>query len=301
MSRFPLQIISIGKKIEFLGRPMDDIVSTIAGESYFTFFQGSGLEFKGHREYTLQDDSRNIDWKASLRADKLLIKEFYQERGMDIVFVYDVSDTMLFGSHKKLKAHYGAEFILALAGAAIESDYNVGLICFNNKIQKYFEPSSAGTQVGLFFDVLGNHATYGGEYDLVRVLEFIDATLSPGNVVVIVSDFLGNKIPFDSFKNQFKQLSVKFDVISVILRDPRDEFMPSDNINIVVSDPQGKRDVLFNPAQIKHEYESYAKEQKIELRKFLKDVKSNVIELYTDKSFIDPTISFFMGRGAIWK
>ena len=44
---------------------------------YRIMFRGSGIEFAGLREYIPgQDDAIRIDWKASLRANKLYIKQF---------------------------------------------------------------------------------------------------------------------------------------------------------------------------------------------------------------------------------
>ena len=275
---------------------MDYVEKTTQGDVYFSIFRGSGLEFKGHREYTFQDPARHIDWKASLRSDKILVKEYYQEKGMDVVFVYDVSETMLFGSQSKIKAHYGAEFILTLAGTAIESNYSVGLVCFSDKINCHFRPASGESQIGLFFEALGRHSTYGGNFDLTQVLQYLDSTCSPGTVIILVSDFLGSKVSFQNFKNKFKQLSKKFDFISVVLRDPRDEHMPNKNMNMVVSNPYSHQEVFFNVGRIKNEYERYTKEQKRQLISFLKEVNSEYLELYTDKSFVDPTVAFFARR-----
>jgi uncharacterized protein (DUF58 family) len=297
MGRFPIRLIGLGKQIDFLGRHMDYVESSTSGDTYFSIYRGSGMEFKGHRVYTFQDSARNIDWKASLRSDRLLIKEYYQEKGMDVVFVYDVSETMLFGSQSKIKAHYGAEFILTLASTALESNYNVGLVCFSDKIEHHFQPASGKEQMGLFFDVLGRHNTYGGKYDLTKVLEYVDSTCAPGTVIILVSDFLGNKVPLDKFKNKFQQLARKFDVISVILRDPRDEFMPKDNMNMVVSDPYEGGQLFINVKKIRKEYEKYTKEQKTNLRSFLKKVNSEQFEIYTDKPFLDSTVAFFSRRG----
>jgi uncharacterized protein (DUF58 family) len=296
MGRFPIQLINLGKQVDLLGRHVDNVESSTTGDAYFSIYRGSGLEFRGHREYTFQDSARNIDWKASLRSDHLLIKEYYQEKGMDVVFVYDVSETMLFGSQSKIKAHYGAEFVLTLASAAIESNYNVGLVCFSDKIKYHFNPASGNEQIGIFFDVLGKHSTYGGKYDLTKVLEYLDSTCKPGTVIILVSDFLGNKVPFNRFKGKFQQLSQKFDVISVILRDPRDESLPDKNMGFVVSDPYEGKQLFFNVKKIKKDYERYTKDQKLNLRKFLKAVRCEQFEIYTDKSFVDSTVAFFAGR-----
>ena len=294
-------MMGFGKQIDILSKSMDNVESTALGDTYFSIFRGSGLEFKGHREYAPGDDARKIDWKASLRSDKLLVKEFFQEKGMDVVFVYDISDTMLFGSHKKVKAHYGAEFILALAGTIIESNYNVGLVCFSDKIKFSFLPASGKNQLGLFFDILSNHSTYGGEYNLDNALKFVDTTYHPGSVVILVSDFLNMDVPIKYLERRFKQMSKKYDFITVVLRDPRDEFMPNENCDIVISDSYGRGSVFLNTGKIKKQYEEYNKYQKEILRKFLKDVNSDYFELYTDKSFIDPTIAFFKRRDALLK
>jgi len=301
MGRFPIHIASLGRQVEILSKAMDNVETQSVGENYFSFFRGSGLEFKGYREYTPGEDSKNIDWKASLRSDKLLVKEFLQEKGLDVVFVYDVSETMLFGSKSKIKAHYGAEFILTLASTALDSNYNVGLLCFSDKVKEQFFPASSENQIAFFLDVLSNHSTYGGEFDLTKALEFIDATYSAGSVVILVSDFLGSKFPLEHYKDKFKQLAIKFDLISVVLRDKRDEFMPDDNINVVVSNPFDGGHIFFNTKKIKKKYEKYTKKQKVELRNFFEDINSEYIELYTDIDFVNPTVAFFKRRDALSK
>ena len=270
------------------------------GEGYMSLFgvlKGAGLEFRGYREYSPQDDSRNIDWKASLRSDKLLVKEYYQEKGIDVVFLYDVSESMLFGSQKKIKAHYGAEFILALAGTAIESNYNVGLVCFSDKIKKSFLPEAGETQIPVFLNVLGDHSTYGGNFGLNNALEFVNEIYNPGSIIILVSDFLGDKFELKKYRNKFKQVTQRFDLISVVLRDPRDEVMPSQNMDVVVSSPYDGRQVSFNVGKIRKKYEAHTKKQKVDLRKFLEEANSEMLELYTNESFVEKTLMFFRKRG----
>ena len=42
--------------------------------NYVSFFIGKGYDFEGYRKYTLHDDSRDIDWKASMRSRDLLMR-----------------------------------------------------------------------------------------------------------------------------------------------------------------------------------------------------------------------------------
>nr|MBA4404663.1 hypothetical protein [Nanoarchaeum sp.] len=298
MGKFPIQIVNLSNEIDILSRDMDTMdVSSSIGDARTSVFGGRGLDFKGYREYSLEDDSKNIDWKASLRSDKLLVKEFLQERGLDVIFVYDVSDSMLFGSQSKIKAHYGAEFVLSLAQVAINSSYNVGLLCFNNSVKEMIIPGAGQDQMHNFFNILSEHSTYGGEFDSFKLLDFVMANYNDGSVIIFVSDFLGYTNKLDLIKNKMNIMSKKFDFICVVLRDPRDEFMPDLNMDVVVSSPNGKKSVLFNVAKIKNKYEEYNRKKKSELRSFFKTVGCDFLEIYTDKPFLSPTIEFFLRRG----
>lgn len=57
---------------------------------------GNGTEFYSLREYTVGDDSKRINWKASARYGKLIINEAEAERVTDIMIVLD-TDVSFFG------------------------------------------------------------------------------------------------------------------------------------------------------------------------------------------------------------
>lgn len=299
MGRFPIEVTSLGKEIEILSKRTVSLTIPNQGEKIFSLFKGSGLEFKDFKEYSPGEDSRHIDWKASLRSDKLLIREYLQEKGLDIIFVYDVSESMLFGSEKKIKAHYGAEFILTMAATLMEGGYNIGLLCFNDKIKNSISPASSERQFAILFDVLGSHSTYGGGFNIPPILDYIEGAYQDGSVIIFVSDFLDFDTPPLEIEKKFKKIAMKYDFISVVLRDPRDEIMPSENVNVLISSPYDKREATLNTKQINKIYEKYNKFQKDNLKKFLKDINSDCLELYTNKSFIEPTIGFFKRRDAL--
>ena len=55
---------------------------------YKSVFKGKGIEFDGFRAYSENDDDASlIDWKASIRANEMLIREFVEERNMNIFFL----------------------------------------------------------------------------------------------------------------------------------------------------------------------------------------------------------------------
>ncbi len=46
--------------------------------------KGTGFEFNQLREYSQGDDIRFIDWKASARSDKMLVRQYIEYRNRSV-------------------------------------------------------------------------------------------------------------------------------------------------------------------------------------------------------------------------
>src|SRR6516164_3424766 len=75
--------------------------------------RGSSVEFADHRNYTVGDDLRHIDWNVYGRLDKLFLKLFLEEEDLHVYTLLDTSLSMDFGTPTKL--HYGKQVAAALA------------------------------------------------------------------------------------------------------------------------------------------------------------------------------------------
>ncbi|MBV0932338.1 DUF58 domain-containing protein [Marinobacterium weihaiense] len=56
--------------------------------------RGSGQEFKQLREYQRGDEIRQIDWKATARQQRLVSREYQDERDQDVLFMLDTGRRM---------------------------------------------------------------------------------------------------------------------------------------------------------------------------------------------------------------
>src|SRR3990170_3455109 len=65
--------------------------------------KGTGFEFDQIREYQVGDDIRFIDWNASARMDKLLVKQYIEERSRVVMLAVDISGSGYVGSTDTLK------------------------------------------------------------------------------------------------------------------------------------------------------------------------------------------------------
>jgi len=273
------------------------LVNTQFLGNYKSIFKGTGLEFANYRKYTVNDDASLIDWKASKRVGQVLIKEFIEERNLEVIFLIDVSSQMLTGSTKKLKAEYIAEFVSSLSQSILNAGDSVGIILFSNKIIKEIRPLSGMAQFYSITKNLIDVSNYGGYGDIDNILDYIFKKGNEGALVILVSDFIYG---LNSEKN-LKLVASKFDLISVMVKDPRDLTLPEGSGEVVLEDPYSGSTLLVDPNSIRKEYAKEANSQINRIKKLMKKYGADFLFLETDKPFVKEVIKLFKKREAMWR
>ncbi len=272
-----------------------NIVNTKFIGNYKSVFRGRGLEFEDYRQYTPTDDANSIDWKASVRSKKTLIKEFVEERNLSVFFLIDASSSMLLSSTPKLKSEYAAELVASLSRAILESGDSVGFALFTDKVVKSVLPDRGPKQFFILSETLVDSSYYGGNFDLAEGLKSILAFLKEYALVIIVSDFITDN---EDWKHYLEIASRKFQLIGMMIRDPIDNVLPKTSGRVVVSDPYSDRAMIIEPNIIKNEYAKIVKEDEKRLREIFQKNNSDFLELRTDQPFLEPLTKFFKMREA---
>ncbi len=261
---------------------------------YRTLFRGKGLDFDGYRVYSPDDDSVNIDWKASTRANKILVKQYIEERDLKIFFIVDVSDNMVFGSTKKLKCEYAAEFVVAFSHLIMNFGDNVGLILFNDGIVNVIQPKKGKRHFDLLVDCITTSNNYGNKVDFGNMLNFfIDSFGKSVNSVILVSDFIRvNK----ELEGKFKLLGQKFETLAVMIKDPLDKTMPDVSGELVIEDDYSGEQILIDPSIAKKNYEKNALEQELLVENIFRNGNIDLLKLNTNESFVFKLLEFLRER-----
>ncbi|MAG47292.1 hypothetical protein CL617_01685 [archaeon] len=287
-----IDLLPVLRKLPFVEKGLL-ISGTVGG--YKSVFKGRGLEFEDYRVYGADDDSALIDWKATARAGKTLIREYIEERNLNVMFLFDVSNSMLFGSTEKLKIEYAAELIAALSHAILEAGDNVGIVLFTDKIMAKLYPNRGNKQYYAISRILKDPKNYGGNLDIEDVSKYILSTFKETALIILVSDFVGFESNWEKY---LEFMSAKFEMIGVMVKDPRDISLPEDSGQVVIQDPYSRKQLLIETDIVKKAYENLMRKQIRDVKyKFLK-LKTDVLELETNKSFVNPLIKFFKKRGS---
>ncbi|MDP7140873.1 MAG: DUF58 domain-containing protein [Candidatus Woesearchaeota archaeon] len=278
------------KKLEVVTKTL--IQSKFIGE-YKSVFKGKGLEFMGYRPFTQDDDAYQIDWKASLRSNQMMVKQFAEERELEVFFLVDVSSSMLLSSTEKLKAEYVAEVIASMAYAILSSGDSVGLSMFSDKIVKRVDFKKGIGQFYLLSNALVDLNYYGGTFDLAEALKHLFVFLKERSLLIIVSDFIPLREDWASY---LPIVINKFEVIGIMIKDPLDSYMPKVNGRVALADPFSKKKMLIEPNHIRELYNKQAEKDDAWVEKVFYESNADFMKLRTDKEFIKPFIELFRKR-----
>lgn len=261
---------------------------------YKKFFRGKGLEFETYRNFSPDDDANLIDWKASSRAQKLLVKQYREERDLKIMFIIDVGDNMVFGSTEKLKCEFLTELVAAFSMVMLQDNDRIGFFLFNDNIKHFVDCRAGEKQFQIFMDILCDGSNYGGVTDIDKALNFaLDYFDNSINAVVLVSDFL--KVTKETEKG-LSLLSNRFETIVIRVRDPLDITFPDIEGEVVLENPVNHEQVIVNPSVAKRTYEQYALKQAKFVEEMFKKSELDYLDLITDKSFVIPLAIFLKER-----
>ncbi len=274
-----------------------NLVNTTFFGDYKSVFKGRGLEFEGFRDYTIGDDAISIDWKASKRANKLLVREFIEERNLDVFFLIDVSSNMLTSSTKKLKSEYSAELISTIAYSVLGAGDKVGFALFSKSLVKESVLSNKKSQFYTLIESLINSENYSNYFNFSEALKYISDNLRKGTLVFIVSDFIA---PF-GWEDDLKLASQKFDIIGIMIRDQRDLTLPDSKGLVVLMDPYTQERLVVEPNKLRRTYELEVKNQIDYIKKQFIESNSDFLTLVTDKDFLDPLFQLFNNRRRKWR
>ncbi|MBR9706358.1 DUF58 domain-containing protein [Candidatus Pacearchaeota archaeon] len=260
----------------------------------YKILYGKGFEFDGYRDFSPQDDAGNIDWKASKRAGRTLVRKYIVERDLKVLFLIDVGENMIFGSTEKIKCEYSAELVASMSHLILTAGDRVGFILFSDQVIKMILPGFGERHFAIFRQELSNPENYGKNTDMNEVLgDLLERIDKNTTMIFLVSDFL-------NLNNQNKEnlilLSKLFETIALVVRDPLDITFPNLNKEVVIEDPMSHEKLFVNPKVAKMVYEKNALEQTKMMRSIFEDSGMDFLELTTDSDFTLDVAEFLKER-----
>ena len=153
-------------------------------------YSGQSIEFLQHRQYTVGDEIRHIDWKVYARQDRLHIKQYEEETNLRLTLLVDRSGSMTYGEDASNKFEYASSLAASLAYLALRQKDAVALHAFDSAISRSIASKSNQHQLSRLLSVLETIGT-DGQTDLLAVSKELAQSIPRRGLVVVISDLLG--------------------------------------------------------------------------------------------------------------
>ena len=159
-------------------------------------YRGFSQEFVEHRDYSPGDELRYIDWKLFARTDRLVVRQYQQEKNLRVILAVDCSESMAFRSSAAAISKYEAACALlaAVSYIAIKQQDAVGLALLGDGLQRLVEPSSRPGHWNTITRLLAESSP-AGQGDLAGDLRQLSDRLRHPSLIVLASDLFGPAEP----------------------------------------------------------------------------------------------------------
>ncbi|MBI3182217.1 MAG: DUF58 domain-containing protein [Myxococcales bacterium] len=131
-----------------------------------------GREFESLREYREGDDSRTIDWKASARKAKLMVRVHQPERHQPVMLMLDCGRHMAGRVAGRRKLDHAVDAALRLAKVSLDRGDLVGVVAFSTEVLAMLPPRKGREHLRSLTEALYRleaaleESDYGGAMDL---------------------------------------------------------------------------------------------------------------------------------------
>ena len=287
----------IAKQIHLLDIRTNRVVDEITGGAYRSVFKGRGIEFDEVREYTPEDDVRDIDWNVTARSSKPHIKVYEEERELTMMLIVDVSASRMFGSTDRLKKNVITEIAAVLAFSAAQNNDKVGCIFFSDRIEKFIPPKKGRSHILMIIRELVGFRPQGTGTKLSEPLRFLTNVNKKHCTTFILSDFLDTSSDGEALEDALKIAGGKHDLVGIRVYDPREAELPDVGI-IELRDAESGRKVWTDTSSraVRDHYAETWRRRSEQIETMLRHNRIDTATVPTDGDYVVELIKLFKQR-----
>ena len=181
-----------------------------------------GLEndFERLRDYTLDDNYKFIDWKASARRLKMTVKDFQTSQSQRIIFLLDCGRLMTNEAAGLSLLDHSLNAALMLSYVALRQGDAVGLIAFGDRVLSYVPPRGGMKQMNQLL-----HASFNRFPEMVEsryddAFLYLNSHCKKRSLVVLVTSVI-DEVNAHQVQGYLRNLVGRHLPLGVLLRDHR--------------------------------------------------------------------------------
>ncbi|MCB1016885.1 MAG: DUF58 domain-containing protein [Acidimicrobiales bacterium] len=109
--------------------------------------RGGGTEFDQLREYSVDDEFRRIDWSATARAGRAIVRTYRAERNQTVLLLLDNGRVMAGRVDDVPRVEHAMDAVMMMTAVATRLGDRCGLVAFDRRVQRVVGPAQSRTQL----------------------------------------------------------------------------------------------------------------------------------------------------------
>lgn len=150
---------------------------------------GHTMEFEQIRDYVQGDDIRSINWKATSKANKLMVNQYQDERSQRIYMLMDKGRTMQMPFKGLSLLDYSINAVMALSHIILKKSDRAGMMTFSQRTENKVQAEQKSGQLKKISEALYNIKTNFYESDFSRLYQDVKTTISQRSLVLLFTNF----------------------------------------------------------------------------------------------------------------
>jgi uncharacterized protein (DUF58 family) len=181
--------------------------------------RGSGTEFDHIKEHTPDDGTQGIDWKATARRCKPMVRQYRIEQNHEVVIGVDTGRLMGSRVQGIAKLDHAINASLLLSRVCLVNGDRPGVMTFNSRVQSFVRPAGDPRQMERLLRSLHDLRSDYSETAFRRALVYLETHQRKRSLVVLLTDFVHGQAD-EQLLQGVVGLSRRHLVLFVALRDP---------------------------------------------------------------------------------
>ena len=181
---------------------------------------GQDNEFERLRDYTLDDNYRYMDWRATARRNKLTVKDFQTNQSQRVVFLLDCGRMMTNEAGGLSLLDHSLNAMLMLSFVALRQGDSVGLVCFSDQIHNYVPPRGGMNQMNRLLHAVFDRFPRLVESRYDEAFLYLDSHCKKRSLVVLVTNVI-DEVNAHQVQQYLGVLVGRHLPLGILLRDHR--------------------------------------------------------------------------------
>lgn len=150
---------------------------------------GATTEFENIKPYTIGDEYRFINWKATGKSHRLMVNQYQEEKSQPVYTILDLGRSMRMPFDGLTLLDYAINSSLVLANVTLKKQEKAGLITFNKKVEKHIIADRKNHQMSTILEALYSIKTDFKETDFGRLYSYTKKKLPQRSLLFIYTNF----------------------------------------------------------------------------------------------------------------